>query len=234
MQKKALVVHSGGMDSSLCLALAVREFGAANVLSVSFDYDQRHHDEINRAQRICAAWKVDHIVLSLSCLSQITANALTRHDQAIVHKTGEAPNTLVVGRNGLMARVASIHAHSLGAQDVFLGVMELEGANSGYRDCSRAYMDLIQAALRLDFANDEFELRTPLVHMTKAETMQLGHELGVLPLLLEETVTCYEGKPHEGCGICPACKLRNEGLRQFLNENPMVSFSWKEKIFFRK
>ena len=64
MQKKALVVHSGGMDSSLCLALAVREFGAANV-TVSFNYDQRHHDEINRAQRICAAWKVDHIVLSL-------------------------------------------------------------------------------------------------------------------------------------------------------------------------
>lgn len=234
MQKKALVVHSGGMDSSLCLALAVREFGTANVLSVSFDYDQRHHDEINRAQRICAAWKVDHVVLSLNCLSQITNNALTRHDQTIVHESGEAPNTLVVGRNGLMARVASIHAHSLGAQDVYLGVMALEGANSGYRDCSRAYMDLIQAALRMDFANDQFEIRTPLVNMSKAETMQLGHDLGVLSLLLEETVTCYEGKPHEGCGTCPACKLRNEGLRQFLTKHPMVNFSWKEKIFFPK
>jgi 7-cyano-7-deazaguanine synthase len=230
MQKKALVVHSGGMDSSLCLALAVREFGAANVLSVSFDYDQRHHDESNRAQRICAAWKVDNVVLSLNCLSQITDNALTRHDQKIEHKTGEAPNTLVVGRNGLMARVAGIHAHSLGAQDVYLGVMALEGANSGYRDCSREYMDLIQAALRLDFANDQFEIRTPLVNMTKAETMQLGHELGVLPLLLEETMTCYEGKPHEGCGKCPACKLRNDGLRTFVRQHPEVEFSWKAKL----
>jgi 7-cyano-7-deazaguanine synthase len=230
MRKIAVVVHSGGMDSSLCLALAVREHGAENVLSLSFDYGQRHRGEVQRAGKIAAVWGVDHAVLPLPILHELTENALTRPGTPIVQQAGAAPNTLVVGRNGLMARLAGIHAHALGAQSIYLGVMELEGANSGYRDCSRAYMDLIQAALRLDFADDGFEIRTPLVSMTKAETMELGHSLGVLPFLLEETVTCYEGQSHEGCGQCPACKLRNDGLRQFLRTHPGVGFSWRSKL----
>ena len=139
MKKKAVVVHSGGMDSSLCLALAVKEFGATNVLSLSFDYDQRHLEELNRAREISAHFGTDHAELNLSCLGQITESALIGKTKKIEHKTGEAPNTLVVGRNGLMARLAGIHAHSLGAQCIYMGVMELEGANSGYRDCSREF-----------------------------------------------------------------------------------------------
>jgi 7-cyano-7-deazaguanine synthase len=230
MQKKAVVVHSGGMDSSLCLALAVKEFGAANVLSLSFSYNQRHSEELNRARKISQHFKVDHTVLEINCLSQITESALIGHDKKIEHRTGEAPNTLVVGRNGLMARLAGIHAHSLGAKCIYMGVMELEGANSGYRDCSRAYMDLIQAALRMDFADDKFEIRTPLVMMTKKETMDLGHSLGVLEYLLENTITCYEGVEKEGCLKCPACKLRNQGLKIFSLEHPEVKYSYREKV----
>ncbi len=226
----AVVVHSGGMDSSLCLALAAKEFGADQVLSLSFDYGQRHKDELARAARIASHLGCAHVVIPLECLNQITDNALTRPGMAIAKNADGTPNTLVVGRNGLMARIAGIHAHSLGAKCVYLGVMELEGANSGYRDCSRAYMDLIQSALRLDFNDVTFEVRTPLVRMTKAQTMELGDTLGVLPFLLEETVTCYEGKPHEGCGMCPACKLRNDGLREFLKKHPQVDFSWKSKL----
>jgi 7-cyano-7-deazaguanine synthase len=129
-----------------------------------------------------------------------------------------------------MARLASIHAHSLGAQSIYMGVMELEEANSGYRDCSRAYMDIIQAALRMDFADDKFEIRTPLVNMTKKETMELGYKLGVLEYLLENTITCYEGIDKEGCLKCPACKLRNSGLKIFSLEYPEFNFSYKEKI----
>lgn len=229
-QKKAVVVHSGGMDSSLCLALAVEEYGADRVLSLSFDYGQRHHDELARAARISAHLGAAHVVLPLDCLNQITSNALTRPGRAIGKNADGTPNTLVAGRNGLMARIAAIHAHSLGAECVYLGVMELEGANSGYRDCSRGYMDLVQSALRLDFNDPGFEIRTPLVRMTKAQTLELGFKLGVLPFLLEETITCYEGKPHEGCGACPACKLRNDGLREFLKAHPQVDFSWKAKL----
>ena len=129
-----------------------------------------------------------------------------------------------------MARVAGIHAHSLGANCLYMGVMELEAANSGYRDCSRAYMDLIQSALRLDFADANFDIRTPLIQMNKKESMELGHSLGVLDFLLENTITCYEGIEKEGCLKCPACKLRNSGLKLFLLEHPEFKLSYKEKI----
>ncbi len=230
MKKKAVVVHSGGMDSSLCLALAIKEFGASEILSVSFSYNQRHSIELDRSLKISAHYGVDHVELDLSCLSKITESALIGSDKKIEHKKGEAPNTLVVGRNGLMARVASIHAHSLGAKCIYMGVMELEGSNSGYRDCSREYMNLIQSALRLDLADSTFEIRTPLVSMNKKQTMELGFELGVIEYLLETTVTCYEGIEKEGCLKCPACKLRNQGLKIFALEHPEVKFSYREKI----
>lgn len=230
MKKKAVVVHSGGMDSSLCLSLAIKEFGADNVLSLSFIYGQRHSVELDRAREISKYFKVDHTELSIDCLAQITESALIGSDKKIEHEKGKAPNTLVVGRNGLMARVAGIHAHSLGAKCIYMGVMELEEANSGYRDCSRKYMDVIQSALRMDFDDSTFEIRTPLVSMTKKETMELGHKLGVLEYLLENTITCYEGIPKEGCLKCPACKLRNEGLKIFSLEHPEVKYSYKEKI----
>ena len=230
MQKKAVVVHSGGMDSSLCLALAVKEFGAENVLSLSFTYNQRHALELDRARKISDFFKVDHMELNLDCLSQITESALIGTKTKIEHKVGEAPNTLVVGRNGLMARLAGIHAHSLGASCIYLGVMELEAANSGYRDCSRAYMDVIQTALRMDFASEAFEIRTPLVKMTKKETMELGFQLRVLGFLLENTITCYEGMEKAGCLKCPACKLRNSGLKIFSLEHPEFKYSYREEI----
>lgn len=230
MKKKAVVIHSGGMDSSLCLALAVNEFGAENVLSLSFSYGQRHSIELERAKKIATHFKVDNTVIDINCLSQITENALTNSSLTIEHVHGQAPNTLVVGRNGLMARIASIHADSLGAGCVYMGVMELEAANSGYRDCSRSYMDIVESALRLDFNNPQFEIRTPLVNMTKKETMELGHKLGVLEYLLETTVTCYEGIEREGCMKCPACKLRNQGLKIFSLEHPEFNYSYKNQI----
>lgn len=230
MKKKAVVVHSGGMDSSLCLALAVKEFGAENVLSLSFTYNQRHKIELRCARTISDHFKVDHVELNLDCLSQITESALIGNSQAIEHKEGETPNTIVVGRNGLMARLAAIHAHSLGANCIYMGVMELEAANSGYRDCSRAYMDVVQEALRMDFANPTFEIRTPLVMMNKKESMELGFNLRVLGFLLESTVTCYEGIEKAGCMKCPACKLRNSGLKIFSLEHPEFKYSYRDQI----
>lgn len=212
--KKAVVCHSGGMDSSICLKLAVEEFGADCVISVGFSFGQRHSNELTQAAKICSEWGVDRVVLDITCLTQITHNALM--DTATPIAGGEgAPNTLVVGRNGLMARLCAIHAQDLGAHCVYMGVMELEEANSGYRDCSRAYMDKMEDILRIDLADPSFQIRTPLVGMTKAETMALADEHGVLDYLLEETITCYEGIPKEGCGVCPACKLRNAGIRDY-------------------
>ena len=218
LKKQAVVVHSGGMDSSLCLALAIQRFGKDRVLSLSFRYSQRHANELQQAKMICDQWGVDHILLDIDCLNQITDSALTNPNIAIQHPAGQAPNTLVLGRNGLMARLAAIHADSLGANCIYMGVIEVESANSGYRDCSREYMDLMQHLLQIDLDNQDFRIETPVVDMTKAETMQLGYKLGVLDYLLENTITCYEGVAHKGCGQCPACKLRNAGIEEFLRQ----------------
>jgi 7-cyano-7-deazaguanine synthase len=220
MKKQAVIVHSGGMDSSLCLALAKREFGEKNVLSLSFAYNQRHTPELIQATKICHDWGIEHVQLNIDCLNAITSNALIDASIAISHEAGKPPNTLVMGRNGLMAHLAGIHAEHLGAHCIYMGVMELEGANSGYRDCSRTYMDLQQQILRIDLGQPHFEIRTPLVQMTKKETMELGHQLGILEYLLQETITCYEGVRHGGCGKCPACKLRNAGIAEFVAEHP--------------
>lgn len=215
MKKKAIVIHSGGMDSSICLALALREFGKDQVLSLSFNYHQRHAPELIQAAKICQDWGVDHTVINIDCLAAITDDALTNHTKSIQHNPNQAPNTLVVGRNGLMARLGAIHAHHLGAQCIYMGVIEVESSNSGYRDCSRAYMDLMQQILRIDLDNPKFEIRTPLVYLTKKQTLEIAQQLNVLDYLLEETISCYEGLRHQGCKVCPACLLRNEGIVQF-------------------
>jgi 7-cyano-7-deazaguanine synthase len=229
MKKKAIVVHSGGMDSSICLAAAVKEFGATNVLSLSFSYSQRHSVELERAKKIATQLAVDNIVIDINCLGEITQNALIGNTLPIVHTEGREPNTLVVGRNGLMARLAAIHADHLGAKCIYMGVIEVEAANSGYRDCSRKYMDMMQEILRLDLNNDSFELRTPISKMTKFETMKFANELGVLEFFLENTITCYQGVEKFGCGKCPACKLRNDGIKEFIQAYPSFDFSYRDR-----
>lgn len=217
MHKKAVVIHSGGMDSSLCLALAIRDFGASEVLSLSFDYTQRHKNEINAAKYICKSWGVDHTTINLECLAAITSDGITNSSKPVEWDSAQSPSptTLVLGRNGLMARLGAIHAHDLGAGCIYMGVIEEEVREIGYRDCSREYMDLKQQILRIDLDNPNFEIRTPLVHMSKLQTLQLADTLGVLDFLWENTVTCYNGIMNQGCGKCPACFLRNRGRSQF-------------------
>ncbi len=214
------------MDSSICLALAMKEFGKNDVLSLTFTYNQRHSNELKQAIKICQAWGVDHAIINIDCLKEITDDALVNHSLKIEHKEGAPPNTLVVGRNGLMARLGAIHAKHLGAHCLLMGVIEVDSWNSGYRDCSREYMDLKQNILRIDLDDPKFEIRTPLVKMTKMDTLEVANKLGVLDYLLKETITCYEGIPHQGCLICPACKLRNEGLRIFAAKNPSIKLPY--------
>lgn len=214
-KKEAIVIHSGGMDSSICLALAKKEFGAEAVLSLSFSYNQRHSNELVQAAKISADWGIDHVELSIACLQEITESALFKGGKKIEHANEKAANTLVTGRNGLMARLGAIHADHLGANCIYMGVIEVEAKKSGYRDCSREYIDLMQQILRMDLANPSFEIRTPLVFMTKAETMVVADSLGLVDYLLKETISCYEGIMGQGCGKCPACVLRNEGIQQW-------------------
>lgn len=230
LKKKGIVVHSGGMDSSICLALAMQDLGKENVLSLSFSYNQRHSKELEQAKKICSDWQVDHVVIPIDCLKEITESALLNPSIAIRQEEGKPPNTLVEGRNGLMARISAIHAKHLGAHYIYMGIMELEGANSGYRDCSRLYMDLMQTILRIDLDDPLFEIRTPLVSLYKKDTLVLAHQLRLLTYLLNETITCYEGIAKQGCRRCPACQLRNEGIALFHQEYPEIVLPWEHDL----
>lgn len=230
MKKKAIVIHSGGMDSSICLYQAICDHGRENVLSLTFRYGQRHSLELEAAMAINKKWGVDHSFLDIHCLNEITENSLTRHHLKISHEKGEAPNSLVLGRNGLMVRLAAIHGAALGALEVYTGIIEVEEANSGYRDCSRKYMDLMEKILRIDLGEEDFKIKTPVVKMTKLETMELAYEWEILTYLLENTISCYEGFPKEGCGHCPACFLRNEGIINFKKKYPHFVLSFLHKL----
>lgn len=220
MEKKAVVVHSGGMDSSICLALAIQEHGRNNLLSLSFDYGQRQKLEIERAASICQDWQVQHKVVRFDCLKDLTKNALIDKDQDLDDFPDKVSGSCVVGRNGLFARLAAIQAQSIAAECLYMGVLELDCTNSGIADCSRKYIKLLEKIFRIDLLSPNFSIRTPLIHMTKKETMQIAYDLGILSYLLRQTITCYHGIPELGCKTCPACKLRNEGLKEFEESCP--------------
>lgn len=228
MKKETVVVHSGGMDSSICLALAVKEFGNARVVSLSFDYGQRHSMELEAAKTISAFFQVEHEVLPVDALPMIQESSLT--DKTIAIKKGgpsEPPNTMVLGRNGLFIHLAAIYAFSRGIQRIDLGVIGTEDGNSGYRDCSQEYISLMEQVIRLDVDSTSFRIHTPLIQMTKLATLELANNLQVLQFLLENTVTCYEGIGKQGCLKCPSCLLRNQSLLQFATAHPQVVLPYR-------
>lgn len=231
-KKQAVVVLSGGMDSAICLALAVKNFSSRFVSAITFDYGQRHLLEKESAIKIAQHFQVEHVSIQLPFFSQLTSSALLDQEQSLnpSQNTSTYPSTMVVGRNGLFARLGAIHAHHLHASHLYLGVLGLEAANSGYLDCSRKYFDLMEQILRIDLGTENFWIHTPLVEMTKKQTLDLAHELGELKFILENSITCYEGKKDFGCGVCAACHLRNNGIREFLNSNPNFEFSYKNQF----
>ncbi len=220
----AIVLHSGGMDSSLCLFMAAQEFGRDRVLSLGFRYHQRHEVELVAAQAIASHFGVHRVVIDMKPLPGWEGSSLLSHDLPI--SSGHCPNSFVVGRNGLLLMMTSPLASRVGVRTLVIGVMEREGAHSGYPDCSRAYIDSVQTVLRLDLRDPLFSIQTPLIAMSKAETMELAHSLGVLDYLLEHTVTCYNGISGAGCQKCPSCILRNQGIAEFYQNHPEKPYSF--------
>jgi 7-cyano-7-deazaguanine synthase len=213
---RAVVIHSGGMDSSTCLKLAIDEFGVENVTALAFNYRQRNINELEAGAKICAEWRVKRKVLDFPVFAEVTQSALLDASLPLESIDSKPYSAWVVGRNGIMFQIGGIFAHHLGADTLWTGVMQRPDSNSGYPDCSQRYVSLKQQALRIDLGNPHFEIRAPLIDMTKAESFALAQRLGILDFLLANTVTCYEGIPEQGCGQCACCVLRNEGLREFL------------------
>ncbi|MDA5561421.1 7-cyano-7-deazaguanine synthase QueC [Exiguobacterium sp. MMG028] len=206
--EKALVVFSGGQDSTTCLFWAKQQF--SHVEAVTFAYGQRHDAEIEVAKEIAAELDVPHHILDLSLLGQLTSNALTRHDLDI--DNADVPNTFVDGRNHLFLSFAAVMAKQLGMHHIVTGVCETDF--SGYPDCRDQFIKSLNVTLNLAM-DYPFVIDTPLMWLDKKETWALADELGAFDYVKERTLTCYNGIIGSGCGECPACKLRQNGLTAY-------------------
>ena len=211
---QALVVFSGGQDSTTCLFQAMQQYGAANVQAITFAYGQRHGIELERAASIAQELGIRQTVLDLSLITAITHNALTDAQVAIQTDAQGMPNTFVDGRNALFLLYAAIYAKSQNIRDIFIGVCETDF--SGYPDCRQIFVQSMNVTLNLAMAYD-FRLHTPLMYLTKKQTWALADELGVLDYIRTRTHTCYLGVDG-GCHECPSCVLRERGLAEYLAE----------------
>lgn len=210
--EKAIVVFSGGQDSTTCLFWALQQF--KDVELVTFDYNQRHNKEIEVARSIASELGLKHTVLDMSLLNQLAPNALTRGDIEVkAGENGELPSTFVPGRNLLFLSFAAIMAKQIEAKHLITGVCETDF--SGYPDCRDVFIKSLNVTLNLSM-DDQFVLHTPLMWINKAETWKLADDLGVLDFVKEKTLTCYNGIIGDGCGECPACELRRNGYDDYL------------------
>ena len=211
---KAVVVLSGGQDSATCLALAIKKFGRDHVAAITFNYGQRHALETKFAKALAKRFGIArHKVVRLDFYRHLTSNALMNDDIAIAKRKGAScPTTVVEGRNAIFLLSAGIWAKELGATEIYTGVSEAD--YSGYPDCRAAFIRAQQKTMRLAM-EWPFRIVTPFMHMTKADEWSLADSLGILDIIKNETLTCYNGIPGTGCGKCPACKLRNAGLATF-------------------
>ena len=211
---KAVVVLSGGQDSATCLALAVKKFGADEVAAITFAYGQRHAVETKFARRLAKRFGVAaHKVVKFGFYKDITTNALLDPKMKIERKKGaKCPTTVVEGRNAFFLLAASVWAKTLGATTLYTGVSQADF--SGYPDCRAAFVRAQEKAIRLAL-DYPVKIVTPFMHKTKAEEWAIADRLGILDVIRRETVTCYNGVPGEGCGECPACRLRARGLAEY-------------------
>lgn len=214
-EKKALVVLSGGQDSTTCLFWAIGEFGKENVAAVGFDYGQRHMAELECAAKICGDLRVRFEVISTPIINELSANSLTRADIPVEKEKPEdaPPNSFVEGRNLLFLSYAAIYAKTHGMTELVTGVCETDF--SGYPDCRDIFVKSLNVTLNLAM-DYRFVIHTPLMWLDKADTWALADKLGVLDIIKKETLTCYNGVKGDGCGDCPACFLRRRGFDEYM------------------
>ncbi len=203
--EKAIVLLSGGQDSATCLAIAQQTY--SDITCVCFDYGQRHRIEIEYSKQLAALAESDFQCIDVRFMADLSASALIHSDQAITHAEGALPSTFVPGRNALFLTVAAMVAAQKGANVIVTGVCQTDF--SGYPDCRDVFIQLqeqtINAAMDINL-----KIETPLMHLTKAETVLKMKDMGRMDWYAL-THTCYDGA-RPACGTCPACKLRLAGF----------------------
>ncbi len=216
---KALVVLSGGQDSTTCLYWALKRFGA--VSTITFDYGQRHRIEIECARRIADEAGVPNTLLPIDSFAALGGDALTDDSIEVETEIDEGsglPNTFVPGRNIVFLTFAAAFAWQRGIGNLVTGVAQTD--YSGYPDCREETIGSLQETLRLGMESD-IVIHTPLMHLSKKETVELARDVGGLEAMAL-THTCYKGQ-RPPCGVCPACVLRAKGFAEAGIEDPLLA-----------
>ena len=217
---KALVVLSGGQDSTTCLYWALDRFGQDAVETVTFDYGQRHRIELDCAANVARHAGVANTCLPIDTFAALGGDALTDADIDVEDKTDAAaslPNTFVPGRNLVFLTFAAAYAYQRNIGHLVTGVAQTD--YSGYPDCRTETISALQQALRLGMET-EVSIHTPLMHLSKKQTVELARDLGALPAMAL-THTCYNGA-RPPCGTCAACELRAKGFAEANITDPLL------------
>jgi 7-cyano-7-deazaguanine synthase len=217
---KALVVLSGGQDSTTCLYWAVDRFGRRNVSSVTFDYGQKHRIELDCARDVAVAAGVPNVCLPIDTFAALGGDALTDASVAVsdtIDAETDLPVTFVAGRNLIFLTFAAAYAYRHDARHLVTGVAQTD--YSGYPDCRDETIMALQKAISLGM-DREFTIHTPLMYRSKKETVELAVRLGALEAMAL-THTCYNGR-RPPCGECQACRLRAKGFAEAGVRDPLL------------
>ena len=212
--KAALVVFSGGQDSTTCLYWARERFG--RVVALSFTYGQKHVKEVEMARRLAEEAGVEWHCMDVPFVGGLSSGcSLTDTSLPVeeVKPTDALPSTFVPGRNMFFLSIAAVFARERGIHDLVTGVGQTDF--SGYPDCRDSFIKSLNVTLNLAM-DDEFRIHTPLMWLDKAETWAMADRLEVFDIVRYKTLTCYNGIVGDGCGHCPACRLRRQGMEKFL------------------
>ena len=213
MSKKAVIVLSGGLDSTTCMGMA-KEKGY-ELYPITFHYGQKHNREVEQAKKVADYYNApDHRIVNISFLNQIGGSALT--DDSIDVPTDmdedEIPVTYVPARNMIFLSLASAYAEVIGAEAIYIGVSAVD--YSGYPDCRPEFIEsmneTVNLATKAGATGSEMKIETPLINLTKADTVKEGLRLSVP---YELTTSCYNGE-EEACGECDSCRLRLKGFEE--------------------
>jgi len=209
--KKVIVLFSGGLDSTTCLALAASR--GYECYALSFSYGQKHSIELEAAKKIAASFKAQHLIMDLP-ISQYQHSALTDQNIDIPHHTGstQIPVTYVPARNTIFLAFALGWAETLNAKDIFIGVSHID--YSGYPDCRpefiQAFQRMANLATKMGVEEGNITIHAPLINLSKAETIKMGLELGIDYRI---TISCYQADNQgKACGYCDSCTLRKQGF----------------------
>lgn len=215
----ALIVFSGGQDSTTCLGWAKNRF--EEVETLTFDYGQKHRVEIYQAKKIAEALGVNNAVLNINAFSQLNDSALIDGSLDISSPHRNRPNmpaSFVPNRNAIFFTLAHAYAQKLGINNVIVGINQTD--YSGYPDCRQNFIEALELSLNLG-SDSDIKFHYPLMHLTKGETFKMSEEEGVLDMVIDESHTCYNGNHNTkhswgyGCAECPACILRAQGWEDY-------------------